>query len=386
MTVALAGCVRSAEGSEPVPAVEGRAMRVRFARLVMEELRNSATDTTTTLGLRVRACTQAAARLLVDTDDAGAGKQLTRAATAAARHDLPLDTMLRRVNEVLRNCLHRLAGHNVGHQGLAAGTRCIVDMLDTVGAALLRAYAHEARTTPVAATTDNPGFVLHGPCTIVALSFSAPIDADGLPVGHTDPRRTLRRVKSELVARRGDHARSALSTLGGTIVLPGCPEADGGAETLITALSRAARTPITAAVLTGDARHLSTSVDTAHTILDMVHRRGGRPGVYTFDNFALEYQLTRPGPGRRVLASVLAPLDDHPELLETLQVHISNNLSRKRTAEKLYLHPNTVDHRLHRIHQLTGIDPSRSAEVWQLQSALVARAFRFDVESAARTP
>ncbi|MEV3962118.1 helix-turn-helix domain-containing protein [Nocardia sp. NPDC050193] len=382
MTVAFAGCAGPSEGSEPAPASESRPMRVRFARLVMEELRNPTTDTTTTLGLRVRACTQAAARLLVDTDDAGAGKQLTKAATAAARQDLPLDAMLRRVNEVLRNCLHRLAGYNVGHQGLTAGTRCIVDMLDTVGAALLRAYAHEARTNPVTVATDDPGIVLHGLCTIVALSFPAHIDTNGLPVA--DARRTLRRVKSELVARTGDNALSALSTIGGTIVLPGCPEADSGAEALIAALSRAARTPITAAVITGEAQQLSTSVDTAHTILDMVHRLGGRPGVYTFDNFALEYQLTRPGPGRRTLAAFLAPLDDHPELLETLQIHITNNLSRKRTAEKLSLHPNTVDYRLNRIHQLTGIDPSRSSEVWQLQSALVARVFRFDSESMVR--
>lgn len=382
MTVAFAGCAVPSESPEPAPASESRAIRVRFARLVMEELRNPTTDTTTTLGLRVRACTQAAARLLVDTDDAGAGKQLTKAATAAARQDLPLDAMLRRVNEVLRNCLHRLAGHNVGHQGLAAGTRCIVDMLDTVGAALLRAYAHEARTGPVTAAADNPGVALHGLCTIVAVSFSAHVGTDGLPVA--DARRTLRRVKSELVARRGDNVLSALSTLGGTIVFPGCPEADSGAEALIAALSRAARTPITAAVIAGEAQQLSTSVDTAHTILDMVHRLGGPPGVYTFDNFALEYQLTRPGPGRRTLASFLAPLDDHPELLETLRVHITNDLSRKRTADKLALHPNTVDYRLNRIHQLTGIDPSRSAEVWQLQSALVARAFRFDSESPAR--
>jgi DNA-binding PucR family transcriptional regulator len=91
---------------------------------------------------------------------------------------------------------------------------------------------------------------------------------------------------------------------------------------------------------------------------------------------ALEYQLTRPGPGREYLGSLLDPLDDHPELLETLQRHISNNLNRQRTARLMHIHTNTIDYRLKRVAQLTGFDPTQPSGLWYLRSALVARSYR----------
>lgn len=54
-------------------------------------------------------------------------------------------------------------------------------------------------------------------------------------------------------------------------------------------------------------------------------------------------------PGHEYLGSLLDPLDDHPELWETLQRHIGNNLNRQRTARFVHIHPNTIDHRLKRV-------------------------------------
>ncbi|WP_174189768.1 PucR family transcriptional regulator, partial [Nocardia barduliensis] len=83
-----------------------------------------------------------------------------------------------------------------------------------------------------------------------------------------------------------------------------------------------------------------------------------------------------PGPAREHLGSLLDPLDEHPELLETLQVHIAHNLNRGRTARLLHVHTNTVDYRLKRIAQLTGFDPTMASGLWHLRSALVARTYR----------
>jgi len=83
--------------------------------------------------------------------------------------------------------------------------------------------------------------------------------------------------------------------------------------------------------------------------------------------------LTRPGPGRRHLRQILEPLDASPELLETLEIHISHDLNRQRSARQLHLHTNTVDYRLKRIAQLTGFDPTRPSGIRHLQAALVAR-------------
>jgi DNA-binding PucR family transcriptional regulator len=45
-----------------------------------------------------------------------------------------------------------------------------------------------------------------------------------------------------------------------------------------------------------------------------------------------------------------------PELLETLRTHLAHQQDRRATAAALGLHPNTVDNRLARIGEQTGID------------------------------
>ncbi|WP_040751868.1 PucR family transcriptional regulator, partial [Nocardia transvalensis] len=147
-------------------------------------------------------------------------------------------------------------------------------------------------------------------------------------------------------------------------------------DTLTTHLSTAARVPITATIVTTGTDTIPTAADQAHQLLDMVARLHSEPALYRFDDLALEYQLTRPGPGREYLGSLLDPLDHHPELLDTLQTHIAHNLNRQRTARLLHVHTNTVDYRLKRIGQLTGFDPTQASGLWYLRSALVARSYR----------
>lgn len=93
----------------------------------------------------------------------------------------------------------------------------------------------------------------------------------------------------------------------------------------------------------------------------------------------LDYQLTRPGVARRELAALLDPLADHPELLQTLEVHLGYDLNRRRTASTLHIHANTVDYRLRRIAELTGLDPARRVDLRHLEAALVARRLERDL-------
>ncbi|WP_280257553.1 PucR family transcriptional regulator, partial [Nocardia wallacei] len=165
-----------------------------------------------------------------------------------------------------------------------------------------------------------------------------------------------------------------LSTDGGTLLLPHTTPTDT-LHHLITTLSQAARVPITATVITTPTHEIPTAADQAHQLLDMVTRLHSEPGLYRFDDLALEYQLTRPGPGREYLGSLLTPLDHHPELLQTLRTHIAHNLNRQKTARLLHVHTNTVDYRLKRVAQLTGFDPTQASGLWYLRSALVARSY-----------
>ncbi|MFE4720100.1 helix-turn-helix domain-containing protein, partial [Streptomyces sp. NPDC056728] len=56
------------------------------------------------------------------------------------------------------------------------------------------------------------------------------------------------------------------------------------------------------------------------------------------------------------IAALLDPVAGRPELLETLRTHLAHQQDRRATAAALGLHPNTVDNRLARIGEQTGID------------------------------
>ncbi len=96
------------------------------------------------------------------------------------------------------------------------------------------------------------------------------------------------------------------------------------------------------------------------------------PGAYTLDDLALDYQLTRPSPARCRLASILAPLRDHGYLMETLQAYLLFGTDRKRVAESLTLHPNSVSYRLRRITEITGLNPGEPADSRKLAAAWIA--------------
>ena len=78
-------------------------------------------------------------------------------------------------------------------------------------------------------------------------------------------------------------------------------------------------------------------------------------------------------PGVRSLADdLLRPLREQDssrngELIETLICYMENGGSTSATAERLFVHRNTIGQRLTRIKELTGLDPSHpphAAEFW----------------------
>lgn len=132
---------------------------------------------------------------------------------------------------------------------------------------------------------------------------------------------------------------------------------------------------ITAVTDTVATAQIPRAVQDTRELARIVTRLRYPPGVYTFSDLAVEYQLTRPGPGRDRLAAALDPLTTNAGLIETLGVHIGNDLDRRRTATALGLHPNTVDHRLKRIAKLTEHDPTRPHGLRHLHAATVVVRF-----------
>ncbi|MFD3510130.1 PucR family transcriptional regulator [Nocardia sp. NPDC058666] len=184
-------------------------------------------------------------------------------------------------------------------------------------------------------------------------------------------RRAVNRVRLELNRCCDGDALAALSGQGGTVLIPTTDRPEEHVDQVTAALSRAACRPLTVTVVRSARDDIPAAAECAHELLEVVRRIGRQGEVHRFSDFALEYQLSRPGPAREYLRTLLAPLHDHPELLETLRCHIANDLNRRKTARMLHLHTNTVDYRIRRIADLTGLDAKQCPDLWYLRSALV---------------
>jgi hypothetical protein len=110
-----------------------------------------------------------------------------------------------------------------------------------------------------------------------------------------------------------------------------------------------------------------------------VARREGLEGSIEVDGFLLELLLARaPDLADRLAGRVLGPLEAYAErrssdLLETLEAFLECGLDRRQTAQRLHVHPNTLDYRLRRIAELTGLEPGRPRDLVLLELALARR-------------
>lgn len=73
---------------------------------------------------------------------------------------------------------------------------------------------------------------------------------------------------------------------------------------------------------------------------------------------------------------LLSPLDQEPDLLETLNVFFLENCCPSATAKQLSIHRNTLSYRLDKITSLTGLDPRRFDDAMQIRLALLLRVLR----------
>lgn len=119
---------------------------------------------------------------------------------------------------------------------------------------------------------------------------------------------------------------------------------------------------------------IRTAVTEADEITSLARKLGREPGVYQLTDILFEYQSTRPGPARDLLARHIAPLSDHPGLLQALQAHLRHGADRKAAAAELFIHPNTLTYRLRRIQDITGYDPTDPHQSRLLAAAMTVYA------------
>jgi hypothetical protein len=211
------------------------------------------------------------------------------------------------------------------------------------------------------------------------LGMSATND-DGVTTGAATvaARQQLRRVHERIDAFAGGPWLGLLDPTGGMVLLPSTPDRVTGLLSELPTLISDIRTVTDAEVIAGAAGcvgvvAVSRAARQARDVLGIAQRLGRPPGVYLLDDVLLEYQLTRDSDARPLLASLLDPLESNPDLVATLECYFDHELDRRSTATELHVHPNTLDYRLRRISQLTGLDPGKPSGQQLLSAALTAR-------------
>ncbi|MEU4314177.1 helix-turn-helix domain-containing protein [Nocardia sp. NPDC024068] len=281
---------------------------------------------------------------------------------------------------------------------VAAGQR-LAALLDQVNTGFTRAYLRELRAhtaarhagaealatalisgTSTAETARESGFRSADSYAVLALAL--PGAAAGSGDDGIETRRRLRRLRAELCLG-GEMPPARLSEAGGTVLVPQHRPDDSAVTHLFERLRSATREPLLATVVHARHDEVPDATRRAHELLDLAQRLHRPARLYRIADLAVEYQITRPGPARRQLATALDPLLSQPELLQTLATHLANDRNRQITARALYIHANTLDYRLRRIAQHTGLDPARADDLWHLQAALVAGAYETGSMAAA---
>ncbi len=314
-------------------------------------------------------------------DDLG---EVRRAAQKLARQGVVLRDAQRAVHGAVSAGLRGSAGSDVVDSAVF-----MMQVLEMLGNAVSSAYIDQCRLDSGSATrrvaqlvellvADDPdarviaertGVDLSATYDVVVVQFIGETTGDGASRDAVD-NDVVAAPEAALSARNPGRAPlPALTRHGGTILVPcGAPGAvDGIVEDLTTEVGVALVAATAPAVPGG----MGVVLAHCRELVDLALSLGREHRLYRTGDLALEYQLSRPGPGRSRLRSVIAPLEAYPELLHTLRTFIANEANRRVSAKSLYVHPNTVDYRLKRVEQLTGVDPLSSAGLMQLHASLV---------------
>ena len=107
---------------------------------------------------------------------------------------------------------------------------------------------------------------------------------------------------------------------------------------------------------------LGSAIAQARIALGLAEHRGGRVGpdqLSTLESLLEQLPLAQLAPFRQLLVDPLTELDSSrgTQHVRTLRTFVACNGSLSETAKALFLHTNTVRHRLSRIQEITGRDP-----------------------------
>lgn len=318
---------------------------------------------------------------------------LRDSAARRAQEGVPLEALLAAYQLGVRKVwesLFRRAGPEDLDDVLAAN-QLILDYVGAVTSAVCAAYLEEreamlsqeqhAMHATVSALLSGDREALAGVrlaprYLVIATALGAhPDESAADPGGRIAGLRKLHRFRKACRRHAAEPVLSALDSTGGLVLVPLSGDEPGWCRTaeLVAEAANAAGVPVWAAAEPAEPARVPAAATLAGEVLELVRSLGRPPGAYRLADVLLEYQLSRPSEALPGLAGLLDPLLGNPDLLRTLKAYLDTGLDRRRTAELLHVHPNTVDYRLRRAVALTGLDPMDPAQLQRIGAALTAR-------------
>jgi len=118
---------------------------------------------------------------------------------------------------------------------------------------------------------------------------------------------------------------------------------------------------------------LSRSYQDARVALRLGRRFNGHNQVYCLDRLGIAaFACVADETTKIELANhLLSPLDNEPDLINTLKIFFEEDCAFSMTAKRLCIHRNTLTYRLEKITSLTGLDPRCFDEAVQIRLALL---------------
>jgi DNA-binding protein Fis len=179
----------------------------------------------------------------------------------------------------------------------------------------------------------------------------------------------LERVLEQAFWSCGGHgALSSVTGEGGFVLVPTSDEAS--AVELCREVSQELGGELWLGVCWRGSQEICAARYEASSVLALA--RGGRrpPGVYRVEDVFMEYAVMQDPAVLASFFTLITPVLRQDLLRTTLEVFIDANGNRSRAASELNIHRSTLDHRLSRIEQLTGCQPTGARGVQTLATAL----------------
>jgi hypothetical protein len=200
-----------------------------------------------------------------------------------------------------------------------------------------------------------------------------------LPEDDERVRRAIRRIRHEATRIMDEPVLWASPRTGWIAFVPQPARSDGVSldhrvwlESSHREVQAVVDLPIFTGWAAGTPQDVPEAARLARDVCDVVRATHRPPGIYSLDDVLVDYQLMRPSAARDRFKELLKPLIGRPELLQTLRTYLQTGRDRRRTARLLHLHPNSVDNRLRRCADLSGLDATDAEEAIVVRAALLA--------------